>query len=608
MKPRRTQSAKHRSSSTFDPNVRSAKRKRAMSASAASTSRKVLFPALSRTTVSEQKFHTPSNDDDEITFVGHYQYVPPTTFPSISDKYIEPNPDSYAEQERAFEKRKNEILAKSPYAHSSVSKTSRRNEYSAVPSPSPSPSSAPELADASPLVKTRCAIMLPFYKSVRRIFQLFRPSFTSSTIVPFAYTTTLPFTSASQRMVSVHSLFVQLLLFLQTELDWVKQHIAMQHVSIVRIHSKVPERPKDYPPSAIPEKIWNRIQRNTTTQVKFICSKETTQLAQNITFYFADERRNSLAYYFERCQYMLAWLRCVSFLQSKESTLRCGGENITLFLYFTLLPKRFPVHGNDRNRARDIVLDTVHVNTAFTYTCPEPRDTSKPTEIVLFRREEWFKVFLHETFHYYNLDFSSMDRALLRTQSKLVADYINVSCTPDLYECYCETWARILNLAYLTIHKNQTIHFFEHALAQESDFACAQACKVLSFKGIHYTDMIQHERHVRDVYREKTNVFAYYVLTASMLCNINGFMEWCFMNQKQLSIMQMLVFKKTPKNLKSFVQLLCESAIHLPFLDKMEECEHAFRILRNPHATRATAPALTSLRMTRPEHDLWHEP
>jgi len=253
---------------------------------------------------------------------------------------------------------------------------------------------------------------------------------------------------------------------------------------------------------------------------------------------------------------------------------------------------------------RDIVLDTVHVNTAFTYTCPESRTATRPTEIVLFRREEWFKVFLHETFHYYNLDFSSMDREFLKKQNKSAADFFNLSCQPDLYECYCETWARILNLIFLRLKRNETQLFFQHALQQEAEFACYQACRVLSFKGITYSDMIQHMRYVRDVYREKTNVFAYYVLTAMMLTNINAFMEWCYTAHRTVNPLHMVVFKKTEKNVRHFVQFVCQSAIHGAFLEKMESCEHAH------YTTTATDTTTTntSLRMTLLQHDLFEEP
>ena len=42
--------------------------------------------------------------------------------------------------------------------------------------------------------------------------------------------------------------------------------------------------------------------------------------------------------------------------------------------------------------SKEIILNTSHVNSAYTYACRE--DT-----MTIFRQEEWFKVFIHETFH-----------------------------------------------------------------------------------------------------------------------------------------------------------------------------------------------------------------
>ena len=43
---------------------------------------------------------------------------------------------------------------------------------------------------------------------------------------------------------------------------------------------------------------------------------------------------------------------------------------------------------------------TKHANSAFTTSC------KIETSIYIYRKEEWFKVFIHETFHNFGLDFS----------------------------------------------------------------------------------------------------------------------------------------------------------------------------------------------------------
>ena len=67
-----------------------------------------------------------------------------------------------------------------------------------------------------------------------------------------------------------------------------------------------------------------------------------------------------------------------------------------MYIYFTSLKKKLP-------NSNIHILGENNVNTAFTHTCPVN------SEIVIFRKEEWFKVLMHETFHNFALDFSNMN-------------------------------------------------------------------------------------------------------------------------------------------------------------------------------------------------------
>jgi hypothetical protein len=72
----------------------------------------------------------------------------------------------------------------------------------------------------------------------------------------------------------------------------------------------------------------------------------------------------------------------------------CSAE-MDIYIYLTDLKKELPT------RADGGAVREKHANTAFTTSC------RKNTEIHLFRREEWLKVFIHETFHAMGLDFSA---------------------------------------------------------------------------------------------------------------------------------------------------------------------------------------------------------
>ena len=62
-------------------------------------------------------------------------------------------------------------------------------------------------------------------------------------------------------------------------------------------------------------------------------------------------------------------------------------------MYLTPHKKKLPKQYN--------LIDREHANTAFTTSC------QTETEICIFREEEWFKTFIHETFHNMGMDFTA---------------------------------------------------------------------------------------------------------------------------------------------------------------------------------------------------------
>jgi hypothetical protein len=64
---------------------------------------------------------------------------------------------------------------------------------------------------------------------------------------------------------------------------------------------------------------------------------------------------------------------------------------------------------------------------------------------MLYRMEEWFKVFIHETFHCLGLDFSGMN---VSNSNKQILQLFP-GCSRDMdvrvYETYCEIWAETLD-------------------------------------------------------------------------------------------------------------------------------------------------------------------
>ena len=200
------------------------------------------------------------------------------------------------------------------------------------------------------------------------------------------------------------------------------------------------------------------------------------------------------------------------------------------------------------------ILGPLHMNSGFATRCV-PRGS-----IVIYRKEEWFKLLIHEGFHYFGLD-SILDNAHL---SKKVADLFQVDVSILIPEAYVETWARILNCYvtgfYFTRGKSSFAEFKRYStffLELERTYSCFQLVKILAFMGISYKDLVSegkiHEIK-RKMYRENTNVFAYIVLAGMLMNNYQEFMRWCSTNNSN-----MLRFTSRYK-LESFYELIVESS------------------------------------------------
>ena len=172
-------------------------------------------------------------------------------------------------------------------------------------------------------------------------------------------------------------------------------------------------------------------------------------------------------------------------------------------------------------------IDQIHANTAFTTSC------SAKNEIFIFRREEWFKVLIHETFHCLGLDFSSDFKATDYSNQYILSIFPALDLKTDvrLYETFCETWAELVHLAFRLFTKGtvkgNAIAFstkqYREALSKEQVFSIVQSNKLLRRAGFKLETMF--EPPLEATYKENTQAFSYYVLKSALLYNVNEFLS-----------------------------------------------------------------------------------
>ena len=302
---------------------------------------------------------------------------------------------------------------------------------------------------------------------------------------------------------------------------------------------KIP-KPSTFPENAFPSEVKKHIDKHSMVSLTYTFHL----FKRNISIIFLIEESHVeklIKTYNNYVDYMLVWLYMIDIHSSKKCV-----NQLKIFVYHTSLLKNLPKSNNE-------ILNENNVNTAFTRTCPSN------SEIVIFRKEEWFKVFIHETFHNFGLDFSNMN---MSTIHKKIFKLFPVNSNINLYEAYAEFWARMVNVLFCSFiyakTKNDRNAFYEKVdffINFERQFAFFQMVKILNFMGLTYQDLYKKtalsEKMRRIFYKEDTNVLSYYVITLILLNNCYEFLLWCDANNASI-----LNFKKTEKTLDNFCKFI----------------------------------------------------
>jgi hypothetical protein len=232
---------------------------------------------------------------------------------------------------------------------------------------------------------------------------------------------------------------------------------------------------------------------------------------------------------------MYVWL----FIANHFSDMNCS-SHLTIYWYLTKHAKTLP---NENE-----IIDRIHVNSAFTMACSE-----NANEMYIFREEEWFKVFIHESFHSLGLDFASLSE---KDANNAMFSIFPVHCDLRFSEAYTECWAEIINVLFTCIleyscdesHINMDTlsRKIENKLQDEIMFSLFQFSKILRHNKITYSDLFK-----KNEYKESSNVFSYYILKTIFLFFYNDFIEWTAEHNDGT-----LQFKQTQSNVLSLVQFI----------------------------------------------------
>jgi len=341
-------------------------------------------------------------------------------------------------------------------------------------------------------------------------------------------------------------------------------------------------RPKLFNSNNFPQLVRHHIDHLAMSELTYSFSL----YGRNIKIHFIVEEGNielKLDTFNKYVDIIIMWL----YILNQHSSKQCA-NSLVVYFYFTSLEKRLP-------SSNIFILDEINVNTAFTTTCP------KDSEIVVFRKEEWFKVFIHETFHNFGLDFSDMNN---NDAHKCILDILKVSSDVNLFESYTEFWAEIINSLFCSFFsikdKTNIQDFLSHSeffINFERTYSFFQLVKTLNFMGLTYTDLYSNTARSKllreNLYKEKTNVLSYYIIKGILINNYQGFLSWC--NENNVSLLQ---FKKTYSNQKEYCDFIKKNHKTKSLLEGIKETEHFIKQIERKNKRSNYHYILSNLRMS----------
>jgi hypothetical protein len=223
---------------------------------------------------------------------------------------------------------------------------------------------------------------------------------------------------------------------------------------------------------------------------------------------------------------IILWLHVII----KYATNKFCSKELNIYIFLTDLKKNLPEHEGQE-------IGKINVNTGFTMTC------RLKSNIVIYRKEEWYKVFVHETIHNLELDFSGMDNDNTR---EYILKIFPVKSDVKLYEAYTDAWAKILNVlitSYLVSNRTykQYQNFTQEYINLERTHCFFQCIKILHHMGLTYDNLYSKDEEsskLRKLYKEQTSILSYYIINAVILNIYQDFLKWCNDNNEKSSILQ----------------------------------------------------------------------
>jgi hypothetical protein len=298
---------------------------------------------------------------------------------------------------------------------------------------------------------------------------------------------------------------------------------------------------------------------------------------------------------------MLALIHLITNLTKNNS---CSDNGLNIYLFFTPFKRKL-------EKKRENILGATNANGGFCYGCVSHG------KIVVYREEEFFKVFSHELIHNFGVDkyiwdFMYSANSKNSKEFKLYNKFLNnFNLTREndigLQECLVEFWGEFFNnVIYSYIYSkssnlsNPHLQFkiynqvFETIMKFEIIHSFFQTTKILHHNNITYIDILSKYNKNNSKYRENTHIFSYYMLKLYLLFNYKLFVN----SEISVSRENTIKFSNSLQNMQQFFNYMSSIATDNSLLHNFEFMEKVYLYLKSQKKGREINFLINNLRMS----------
>ena len=135
--------------------------------------------------------------------------------------------------------------------------------------------------------------------------------------------------------------------------------------------------------------------------------------------------------------------------------------------------------------------------------------TLEEGNIIIFRKQEWLKVLIHELIHFFELDFANEDQEEIKQK---MFKLFPIKSKFNLFESWTEVWAELINISLIAYcykdNYKEYLLMLEELIAFEIFYSKFQLLKILSYNKIKFEDLFKKFNK----YQEGSNIFSYYII------------------------------------------------------------------------------------------------